>query len=548
MSKIKMFALGGLNESGKNMYVIDVDNSVFIFDAGSKTASDKMLGIDYIIPSFNYIRENIKRVKGIFLTHGHSKNIGAICDIVKQFPKINVYACKFTCDLLKKEFEDENIKFDNLHEIVAHKKINFGKHSIFPISLTHSIPDNVGYVLNTSDGAIVYTGNFVFDSSMTGPYSTDIGKLAYIGKQGVLCLLSESEYADRTGYTAPKNRVAPVVRDTLMHNEGRIIVTFFPSHICRLQELFNEIDKTHRKVVIMGKKLQNLVDYVMKNGYITFDKEKIGTLVNIEDKDSVILISNEDEKPFNNLERIVNGYDRYIKLTESDCVFYLDPIQSSMEKKAVKLADDISRIGANVVTLSSKEHLLNHASQEDLMLMFNLMQPKYYFPVIGEYRHQVENANVISSLGFPKENILLKQNGEVVEINRGKLVDSFEKIKIDEILIDGKSSKDIGELVLKDRELLSENGIVIICATLNKKTKEILAGPEILTRGFIYVKNNADIIEKIKEISLEVINNNTKDNYVEFNKIKTDIRDILGKFLYSETECKPMIITVINEI
>ena len=548
MSKIKMFALGGLNESGKNMYVIDVDNSVFIFDAGSKTASDKMLGIDYIIPSFNYIRENIKRVKGIFLTHGHSKNIGAICDIVKQFPKINVYACKFTCDLLKKEFEDENIKFDNLHEIVAHKKINFGKHSIFPISLTHSIPDNVGYVLNTSDGAIVYTGNFVFDSSMTGPYSTDIGKLAYIGKQGVLCLLSESEYADRTGYTAPKNRVAPVVRDTLMHNEGRIIVTFFPSHICRLQELFNEIDKTHRKVVIMGKKLQNLVDYVMKNGYITFDKEKIGTLVNIEDKDSVILISNEDEKPFNNLERIVNGYDRYIKLTESDCVFYLDPIQSSMEKKAVKLADDISRIGANVVTLSSKEHLLNHASQEDLMLMFNLMQPKYYFPVIGEYRHQVENANVISSLGFPKENILLKQNGEVVEINRGKLVDSFEKIKIDEILIDGKSSKDIGELVLKDRELLSEKGIVIICATVNKKTKEILAGPEILTRGFIYVKNNADIIEKIKEISLEVINNNTKDNYVEFNKIKTDIRDILGKFLYSETECKPMIITVINEI
>lgn len=548
MSKIKMFALGGLNESGKNMYVIDVDNSIFIFDAGSKTASDKMLGIDYIIPSFNYIRENIKRIKGIFLTHGHSKNIGAICDIVKQFPKINVYACKFTCDLLRKDFEDENIKFDNLHEIVAHKKINFGKHSVFPISLTHSIPDNVGYVLNTNDGAIVYTGNFVFDSSMTGSYSTDIGKLAYIGKQGVLCLLSESEYADRSGYTAPKNRVSPVVRDTLMHNEGRIIVTFFPSHICRLQELFNEIDKTHRKVVIMGKKLQNLVDYVMKNGYINFDKEKIGTLSNIEDKDSVILISNEDEKPFNNLERIVNGYDKYIKLNESDCVFYLDPIQSSMEKKAVKLADDISRVGANVVTLSSKEHLLNHASQEDLMLMFNLMQPKYYFPVIGEYRHQVENANTISSLGFPKENILLKQNGEVVEINRGKLVDSFEKIKIDEILIDGKSSKDIGELVLKDRELLSENGIVIICATLNKKTKEILAGPEILTRGFIYVKNNADIIEKIKEISLEVIHNNTKDNYVEFNKIKTDIRDILGKFLYSETECKPMIITVINEI
>ena len=219
-----------------------------------------------------------------------------------------------------------------------------------------------------------------------------------------------------------------------------------------------------------------------------------------------------------------------------------------MEKKAVKLADEISKIGANVITLSSKTHLLNHASQEDLMLMFNLMQPKYYFPVIGEYRHQVENANVISSLGFPKERILLKQNGEIIEFKNGKLVESYEKIKIDEILIDGKSSKDIGELVLKDRELLSENGIVIICATLNKKTKEIIAGPEVLTRGFIYVKNNVEIINQIKEISLEVINSNISNNYVEFNKIKTGIRESLGKFLYTQTECKPMIITVINEI
>ena len=548
MSRIKIFALGGLNESGKNMYVANVDNDIFIFDAGSKIADDKMLGIDYIIPSFSYLKENQKNIKGIFLTHGHSKSIGAVCDIVKEFPNINVYAAKFTCDMLRKDFEDENVKFDNLHEISAHKKINFGKNSVFPISLTHSIPDNLGFVLNTQDGAIVYTGSFVFDSSMTGAYSTDIGKLAYIGKQGVLCLLSESEYADRIGYTAPNNRIASTVQDVLMHNEGRIIVTFFASHICRLQELFTEIDKTHRKVVIMGKKLQNLVDYTIKNGYVKFDKEKIGTLSNINDRDAIILTSNENEKPFNNLERIVNGYDKYIKLNENDCVFYLDPIASNMEKKAVKLADEISKIGANVITLSSKTHLLNHASQEDLMLMFNLMQPKYYFPVIGEYRHQVENANVISSLGFPKERILLKQNGEIIEFKNGKLVESYEKIKIDEILIDGKSSKDIGELVLKDRELLSENGIVIICATLNKKTKEIIAGPEVLTRGFIYVKNNVEIINQIKEISLEVINSNISNNYVEFNKIKTGIRESLGKFLYTQTECKPMIITVINEI
>ena len=203
---------------------------------------------------------------------------------------------------------------------------------------------------------------------------------------------------------------------------------------------------------------------------------------------------------------------------------------------------------SNSITLSSKTHLLNHASQEDLMLMINLMNPKYYFPVIGEYRHQVENANIAHSLGMNKENILLKQNGFVATLENGKLADEIEKIKVDELLIDGNSTKDIGELVLKDRELLSDNGIVIICATLDKKTKEILAGPEVLTRGFIYVKENSEIIEKIKEISKEVINSNIGNNYVEFNKIKTGIRDELGKFLYTETECKPMIITVVNEI
>ena len=548
MSKINIFSLGGLNESGKNMYAVDVDNDLFIFDAGLKYADDKMLGVDYIIPDFKFLKDNIKRIKGIFITHAHEKYMGAVCDIVRDIPEINVYATKFTCDMLKRDFEDNEITFKNLHLINAHKKITFGKNSVFPVSLTHSVPDTVGYVLNTVDGAIVYTGNFVFDSSMTGAYQTDIGKLAYIGKQGVLCLLSESEYADRVGYTTPNNRVAGTIRDVLLHNEGRIIITVFTNHISRLQELFNEVSKTHRKIVVMGKKLQNLVNYVIDEGYVTFDKDQIGNLTNITDRDSVILISNENEKPFVNLERIVNGYDKYVKINENDTVFYLEPIQIGMEKKAVKISDEISKIGANVIILSSKTHLLNHASQEDLMLMLNLMNPKYYFPVIGEYRHQVENANIASSMGISKENIILRLNGEVASFKNGNLIEEKEIIKIDELLIDGNSTKDIGELVLKDRELLSDNGIVIICATLNRKTKEIMAGPEVLTRGFIYVKENNEIIEKMKEISLEVINSNISNNYVEFNKIKNGIREELGKYLFLETECKPMIITVITEI
>ena len=517
MSKIKIFSLGGLNESGKNMYVVDVDNDLFIFDAGLKYADDKMLGVDYIIPDLKFLKDNLKRIKGIFITHAHEKYMGAVSDIVKNIPSIKVYATKFTVDILKKEFEDNNIKYNNLHLISAHKNIKFGKNSIFPVSLTHSVPDTVGYVLNTSDGAICYTGNFVFDSSMTGSYKTDIGKLAYIGKQGVLCLLSESEYADRPGYTTPNNRIASDVRDALLHNEGRIIFTVFTNHISRLQELFNEVAKTHRKVVVMGKRMQTLINYVIDEGYV-------------------------------NLDRIVNGYDKYVKINPSDTIFFLEPVQVGMEKKAAKITDEISKLGANVITLSSKNHLLNHASQEDLMLMLNLMNPKYYFPVIGEYRHQVENANIASSIGMDKNNIILKLNGEVATFVDGKLTEDKEIVKIDELLIDGNSTQDIGELVLKDRELLSDNGIVIICATLNRKTKEIEAGPEILTRGFIYVKENNEIIEKMKEISLEVINSNISDNYVEFNKIKNGIREELGKYLFSETECKPMIITVITEI
>lgn len=548
MSKIKIFSLGGLNEDGKNMYIVDVDNDLFIFDAGLKYANDKMLGIDYIIPDFTFLKENQKRIKGLFITHGHKKAMGAVCDIVRELKDINIYSCKFTCDILRRDFLDAGIEFNNLHEIVPHKKLNFGKNSVFPVSLTHSIPDNVGYVLNTEDGAIVYTGHFVFDSSMQGAYETDIGKLAYIGKQKVLCLLSESVYADRVGYTSPNNRIALTASDILMHNEGRIIITVFSAHISRIQELLTEIMATQRRVVIMGKKLQELINYVIDNNYVKFDKDRIGSLNNVEDKDAVILVSNENEKPFSNLERIVNGYDKYIKIRPNDTIFYLDPVSTNNEKIAVKLSDEVAKLGAKTISLSSKKHLLNHASVEDLMLMINLMKPKYYFPVNGEYRHQVANADIAYSMGMKKENVILKQNGSVAIFNNGVLSNEVENIKIDTLLIDGNTTKDIGELVLKDRELLSENGIVIVACTLNKKTKEILSGPEIITRGFIYVKENAEFIEEIKNISLGIINSNISNNYVDFNKIKTEIRDDLGKFLYNETECKPMIITIINEI
>ena len=548
MSKIKIFALGGLNEEGKNMYVVKVDYDIFIFDAGLKYAGDKLLGVDYVIPNFDYIKQNIKNIKGLFITHGHEKNMGAVCDIVSEVPNLRVYATKFTANILRKELDSEGVKYDNLVMIDPYRKIDFGKTSVFPVRLTHSVPDNVGYALNTLDGTIFYTGNYVFDATMLGPYKADIGKLAYIGKQGVLCLMGESMYADKIGYTSPKNRIDKLIKDTINSSENRLIVTVFTAHVSRIEELFNEISKTTRRVVVMGHKLQGIINDILDNNYVKFDRERIGDLSNINDKDVIILISNEREKPFMNLNRIINGYDKYVKIKPTDTVFFMEPINDYNEKLAIKVVDDISKAGASVVTMSRKDNLLHHASSEDIMLMLDLMNPKYYMPVIGEYRHMVANAKCASHVGMKKENILLRQNGDVVTFINGELKDVKEKVSVDDVLIDGNSSQDIGELVLKDRELLSNSGIVIICATVDKKTKEVLSLPEVLTRGFIYVKESGNLIDEMKRISLEVIEENTSDNYVEYNKIKVGIRERLSKYLYEETECKPMIITVIQEV
>lgn len=550
MSKIKIFSLGGLNENGKNLYVVNVDRDIFVFDAGLKYDNDLNLGIDYIIPNFDYLIKNKKNIKGIFLTHGHESNIGAVPDILEQIPSIPVYGTKLTLEMLKNDLEPEQLKKANLKEIKAHTKINFGKNSIFPISVTHSIPDAVCFVLYTPDGAIVYTGDFVFDATMQGTYKTDIGKLAYVGKQGVLCLMSESFYAEKEGHTSPSNRVAGFIREVLAKNPNRIIATIFPAHFYRIQEMFNEVSKTHRKIVIMGKGLQDMINKAVAEGYLSVDKSRIGTLSDLENKDTVILISDEKEKPFNNLDRIIKGYDKYIKIKETDTIFITEPAYPGIEKRSALIMDEIAMLGANAVSLSSKKHLLHHASREDLMLMINLMNPKYYFPVKGEYRNQYANAEVAEQIGIPRENIILKENGDVAEFIKGKLTDSKEHIEVDQILIDGKSQGDIGDLVLKDREMLGENGIVIISCTLDKQTKDILGGPEILTRGFVYVKESQDLLEQTKELAKESIESNIEKNTkrVDYAKIKNEVREHLGKFFYQETGSKPMIITVIQEV
>lgn len=549
MSKIKLFSLGGLDENGKNMFVVEVDKEIFVFEAGIKYADEFTLGIDYVIPNINYLKENKKRIKGIFLTHGHEENVGALPDIIPDLPKVPIYASKYTLDIVRKEFETYNIDTSSLIEIRANIPLEVGKIKIFPINLSHSAPDNFGYAIYTKDGVIFYASDFVIDPLMKGAYKTDIGKLAYIGKQNVLCLLTESNSAGIEGFTSPRHRISDLIKETLNSTDNRIIFNVLDSHLYRIQELFNEVEKTERKIVVMGKRLKNIIDTAIENHYLTIDKKVIGDLSNINDKNVVILNANEKEKPYYNIMKIVNGYDKFVKLTEEDTIFLATPVFENREKTFYHLLDEIAKVGSKVVTISSHKYLSHHASKEDLMTMINLMNPKYYFPIRGEYKDQVLNAEIGELSGIPNENILLKENGDVVLIENGILKDTYEKVVSGSILIDGNSSDDIGEMVLKDREILSDNGIMIISVTLSKKTKEILSGPEVLTRGFVYVRDSYELIKEIKRISTEIILLNTSSSkYIEYNKVKNAIRDELSKYLIKETGNKPMIITVMQEI
>lgn len=465
-------------------------------------------------------------------------------DLIKTIPEIKVYCTKYT----KKYLELDGINSKNIIEILPHRKLNFRDVSVFPISVTHSAPEAVMYVINTKDGAIVYTGDFIIDPSMKDEYHMDLGKVAYVGKQGVLALLAESVFSEVKGHTSPKHKLSPFFKDLINKTNGRMIFTVLPFHLYTINEIFEAAKNSHRKIVIMGKKLQSVINMAIENKYLKINPNIIGDLAHIDKDNSILLVCDDKEHPYSAIDRIVSGYDKFIKLTSDDTVVFAEPKYDENEKILVRIQNEIAKMGADIVTLPKDKEILQHASSEDLMLMIDLLKPKYYMPVKGDYRYMVNNADLATSLGIDKDNIILKQNGEVVTIKDGKLLDKYETVAINETLIDGNSTDDVGELVIKDREMLGENGIVLISVTLSKQTKKVLVGPEIITKGFIYVKDSKEMIEEIKKISLNIVERNITDNYVDYNNIKLEVREHLSKYFYSETECKPMIIAVVQEV
>ena len=545
MSKIKILGLGGLDENGKNTYCIEIDNHLFILDAGLKYANDSIFGIDYIIPDYKYLKDNKDKIVGVFITHAHPESYGGIEDLINIIPDIKVYATKYTINQMLLD----RIPEKNLHQIDVHKKLTISNNiSIFPINVNHSVPDSVMYVINTEDGAICYTGDFIIDPSMMANYHMDLGKIAYVGKQGVLALLCESSFSENISHTSPSHHMVSFFKNIVNKASGRIIFSVLPSHLYTIEGIFTAARNSHRKIVVMGKKLQNIINMAIENKYMNIEDNILGDLSNINDNNSILLICDDRAKPYNAIEKILANNDKYIKLNSNDTVCFAEPKYDENEKIFVKIQNELAYMGINILEIPTDKGISLHASSEDIMIMLDLLKPKYFIPVKAEYRFMVGAADLASNLGYSPENILLKQNGDVITINNKKLEDSNEHIFVDDVLIDGDSSEDIGDLVLKDREMLSENGIVLISATLSKKNKHLLVGPEITTRGFIYVKDSKEMIDEIKRISLEIINNNINNNYIDFNNIKNEIRERLSKYFYVETECKPMIIAVIQEV
>lgn len=548
MSKINIMALGGLGENGKNMYCIEVDDDIIVFDCGFKYPDETMYGIDFVVPDFEYLKNNESRVKALFISHGHMDNMGAVNDFARLFPEVPIYGSSTSLLMVKYVLEEAGIKEKNFVHVKDFENVVLDKCSVFAIPLTHSAPGHFGFAINTKQGIIFYATDFIFDQSAREHFKTDIGKLAYLGKQGVLCMLGESLQASNQGHTSPNHRLNSVLSEFLDGASRRAFVMVYSSNIARIQEILDESTASGRKVVIFGRRLTDSVNRGIDNKIIDFDKKSLISVFDLEkhNKENLtIIVSGERDRPFSGMKRILSGRDKFLSISSEDSVLIAAKPVPNTELEATEITNDLYRTGASITMVGKKEVAGNHASKEDVLMMLNLLNPKFFIPIKGEYRHQVAAKNVALIKGMSEENILVLDNGERITFENKEIVDK-NSFKVGDVLVDGSTISE-GEVVLKDRELLKENGIVIVSCALNLKGKKIVAGPEIVTRGFIYIKENKEYIEELKNVAREIIEADLSASS-SYNEIQKSIRDNMSKYIYNEKGRRPMIITMLQTV
>lgn len=547
---IKVITLGGVGEIGKNMYITEVDGDIFVVDAGLMFPEDEMLGIDIVIPDITYLTENSERVKGIFLTHGHEDHMGALSYVLRKV-KVPVYGTKLTLALAKEKMKEQEFSgtadFKEIHSDTVldfdHAKVSFFK-------TNHSIPDSVGVCIHTSEGAIVHTGDFKFDQAATSLYKPEIGKMAAIGEKGVLCLLSDSSEAEKPGYTASEATVVQELSNLFYNARGRIVAACFASDINRIQHMIDSAASNGRKVAIVGKSLKRVYDIALRLGYLDVADDlmiPVAEIKNHPDEEVVILVTGNQGEPIEALQKMAKQSHPQVNIHEGDTVLIAaSPLRGS-EILIYRTIDMLYRAGATVVAGKKNVQVSSHGSQEELKFMINLMNPKYFIPVHGEFKMLNAHKKVALSCGIPEENIHIPERGDVIEIGKDN-IRTTERVPAGNILIDGSGVGDVGNIVLRDRRLLSQDGVLIVVVTLNKPERKIAAGPEIISRGFVYVRESEKLMADSSTLVREIVEKSISKDSFDWASLKQEIRDSLNHYLFEKTKRRPMIMPIIMEI
>ncbi|MBD8013937.1 ribonuclease J [Microbacterium sp. APC 3898] len=554
MSKIKnevirVIPLGGVGEIGKAMYVIEIDEDLFVVDSGLMFPEDEMLGVDIVIPDMTFLEENKDRVKGIFLTHGHEDAIGSIAYLLKKI-QAPVYGSKLTIALAKEHIKEQgSLKHVKFFEVTNKSRMNFDKTHVTFFHTTHSIPDAFGIVFHTSEGAIVHTGEFKFDQSAKGSYKPDIAKMAKLGEDGVLMLLSDSTEAERPGYTTSEIVVADHILSAFLAAEGRVLVSLYSSNFIRIQQVFDIAAATGKKVAVAGRSLESSYEVGLRLGYLTVDEDTVISLKDLEnyrDDEVVIIVTGNQGEPLEALDKMVRKQHKDVKIKETDTVLITFTPSPGMEVPMFQTMNKLAKAGANVLTASKKVHVSGHGSQEDLKMMLNMMKPKYFIPIQGEYKMLIAHSKLAQQVGLHKSEIFIADKGDIVEYKEGK-VRMSGRVTAGNVLIDGIGIGDVGNIVLRDRKLLSQDGIFIVVVTLNRKEKKIASGPEMISRGFVYVRESEELMDESTRLVRKVVEKYVTRDAFEWNNIKQEIRDTLNSYLFQQTKRRPMIIPIIME-
>lgn len=547
---LKIIPLGGLNEIGKNITILEYRDQILIIDCGMSFPEDDMYGIDVVIPDFSYLEKNANKIVGLVITHGHEDHIGAIPYFLRKV-NVPIFATRITLGLIENKLKERGIS-GNLHVITAGDKFRVGEFTVQTIRTTHSVADAISLNISTPAATLFHTGDFKIDYTPIDGEPIDLQKFAEIGMQGVDIMLADSTNATRKGFTKSEKFVGEALDKIFSRAKGRIIIATFSSNVHRVQKIIELAIKYGRKFTVSGRSMDNVVNLAQELGYIKFPKGsyvELNKANNIPDNEMVIITTGSQGEPMSALTRMANDEHKNVKLKKGDMVILSSSPVPGNEKSVSNVVNRLYDKEVDVIYNDIADiHVSGHACQEELKLIQSLIKPKFFMPVHGESRHLKEHAKLAESLGQKPENIFILSNGDQLSVNKERAIKFENVVSADDILVDGLGVGDVGNIVLKDRKLLSESGLIIVVASVDIKAGILVSGPEIVSRGFIYVKENEDIINKAKEIAERSINDSLSYRNVDWNEMKTSVIEDLRKFIYKNTHRSPLILPIFMDV